>query len=89
MVPAWSGRGRTPTREQVVAGAPKAPPVARRATAVPVSLWSRQTMKEGRKGPIVAACVAGRGWPHHLTLGLLAHVLLVRRPCRRKNTPRA
>jgi SRSO17 transposase len=60
MVPAWSGRGRKPTREQVVAGAPKAQPVALLAAALPVSLWSRHTIKEGSKGPIVADFVAVR-----------------------------
>jgi SRSO17 transposase len=60
MVPAWSGRGRKPTREQVVAGAPKAQPVARLAAALPGSLWSRQTIKEGSKGPLVADFVAVR-----------------------------
>lgn len=60
MVPAWSGRGRKPTREQVVAGAPKAQPVALLAAALPVSLWSRHTIKEGSKGPIVADFIAVR-----------------------------
>jgi SRSO17 transposase len=59
-VPAWSGRGRKPSREQVVADAPKAQPVARLAAALPVSLWSRHTIKEGSKGPIVADFVAVR-----------------------------
>jgi SRSO17 transposase len=61
MGPAGSGRGRQPSREQVVAGAPKAQPVARLAAALPVSRWSRPTMKEGRKGPLVAEFVAVRG----------------------------
>lgn len=163
MVPAWSGRGRKPTRAQVVAGAPKAQPVALLAAALPVSLWSRHAMKEGSKGPIVADVVAvrvvtvrdglpgpedwlilrrhvltgerktslskasadtplptlvrlsgmrwpidtcfeegkqylgmgddevrsWRGWHHHLTLCILAHLFLVRLQCRIKKTPRA
>ena len=60
MVPAGSGRGRKPTRAQVVAGAPKAQPVALLAAALPVSLWSRHTMKEGSQGPIVADFIAVR-----------------------------
>jgi SRSO17 transposase len=162
-VPAGAGRGRQPTRTQIVAGAPQAQPVALLAAAVPVSRWSRQTIKEGSKGPIGADCVAvrvvavrdglpgpegwlilrrhvlpgelktslsnasadtalptlvrlsgrrwpsetcfeagqqylgmgdyevraWRGWPHHLTLCLLAHFCLVRLPCRRKKPPRA
>lgn len=59
-VPTWSGRGRKPTREQVVAGGPTAQPVARLAAALPANLWSRHTIKEGSKGPIVADFVAVR-----------------------------
>jgi SRSO17 transposase len=53
-VPAWLGRGRKPTRMQVVnkAAAPQA--VALIASAWPDSAWSQHIMKEGSKGPIVA-----------------------------------
>lgn len=50
-VPAWSGRGRQPTRAQLVEPAPTPQPVA---AALPASAWSRQAIKEGSKGPIAA-----------------------------------
>jgi len=59
-VPAWSGRGRKPTRTRVVAGATEAQPVALLAAALPASAWSRQIIKEGSKGPIMADCAAVR-----------------------------
>jgi hypothetical protein len=59
-VPTWSGRGRKPTRAPVVAGGPTAQPVARLAAALPANRWSRPTLTEGSKGPVVADCVAVR-----------------------------
>jgi SRSO17 transposase len=59
-VPPGSGRGRKPTRAHVFAGAPEAQPVALIAAALPISQWSRQLIKEGSKGPIVADFVAVR-----------------------------
>jgi SRSO17 transposase len=53
-VPEWSGRGRKPTRERVVAGAPAPQPVAALANSLPSSAWSRQLIKEGSQGPQVA-----------------------------------
>lgn len=53
-VPAWSGRGRKPTRAQVVTSAAAPQSVALIATALPASAWSQQVIKEGSKGPIVA-----------------------------------
>ena len=53
-VPAWSGRGRKPTRAQVVDPAPAPQPVAALATALPALAWSRQVITEGSKGPITA-----------------------------------
>ena len=162
-VPPGSGRGRKPTRAQGFAGAPQAQPVALLAAALPISRWSRQIMKAGSQGPIVADVVAvrvvavraglpgpegwlilrrhvltgelktslsnapaetplptlvrlsgmrwpietcfeegkqdlgmgddevrsWRGWPHHLTVCLLAHLFLVRLPCRVKKMLRA
>jgi SRSO17 transposase len=162
-VPAWLGRGRKPTRLQVVnkAAAPQA--VALIASALPDSAWSQHVMKEGSQGPIVAEfatlrVMAGRdglpgpegwlvlrrngltgelktylshapadipqvtlvrmsgmrwpidtcfedgkqrlgmgddevrswrGWHHHMTVCVLDHFFLVRRPCRLKKLPRA
>jgi len=64
-VPAWSGHGRPPTQERVVESAPPAQPVVELAQAVATDQWSRQTIKEGSKGPIIAdfavlRVVAGR-----------------------------
>jgi SRSO17 transposase len=53
-VPAWSGRGRKPTKEQVVAGEPLPQTVEQLAAQLPPSAWSQQTIKEGSKGPIQA-----------------------------------
>jgi SRSO17 transposase len=60
VTPPWSGRGRKPTRLQVGAGAAEAQPVAGLATALPASQWAQQTIKEGSKGPIVAAFAVTR-----------------------------
>ena len=53
-VPQWSGRGRKPTRERLVAGQPAAQSVAALAAAIPAARWSRHSIKEGAKGPLVA-----------------------------------
>jgi len=53
-IPAWSGRGRKPTRARLVEGAPDPRKVTAIAAAVPAEQWSRHTIKEGSKGPIVA-----------------------------------
>ena len=53
-VPAWSGRGRKPTRERVVDLVAAPQTVAEIAAALPARAWSRQGIKEGSKGPIVA-----------------------------------
>ena len=53
-VPAWSGRGRKPTRAQVLAPAPAPLTVAEVAAALPAAAWSLRVVKEGSKGPIAA-----------------------------------
>ena len=53
-VPAWSGRGRKPTRAQLVEPAPTPQTVADVAAALPARAWSPQLIKEGSKGPITA-----------------------------------
>jgi len=53
-VPAWSGRGRKPTREHLVAPAPAPQTVAEVAAALPAHAWSRRGITEGSKGPITA-----------------------------------
>ncbi len=53
-VPPWTGRGRKPTRDQLVPGAAEPETVVELASALPLDAWSRQLIKEGSKGPIVA-----------------------------------
>jgi len=53
-VPAWSGRGRKPTRARVVDPGAAPQTVAEVAAALPARAWSRQGIKEGSKGPITA-----------------------------------
>jgi len=59
-VPEWSGRGRKPTRERLVEGEPSAQEVAVIAQSLSADEWSRHTIKEGSKGPIVADFAALR-----------------------------
>jgi len=59
-VPVWSGRGPKPTRERLVGGEPKAQQVAVLAASLPDNQWSRHTIKQGSKGPMVADFVAIR-----------------------------
>ena len=63
-VPEWKGRGRKPTRRQLVEGAP--PPQRVDELSLPPEQYQRYTLHEGSKGPLVAdvACmriVAVRG----------------------------
>jgi SRSO17 transposase len=58
VVPRWSGQGRRPTREQLAAGEPPAQEVGQMAASLPQAAWSRHTIKEGSKGPILLPC----GW---------------------------
>jgi SRSO17 transposase len=53
-VPAWPGRGRKPTRAQVVSSAAAPQSVALIGSAMADSARSQQVIKEGSKGPIVA-----------------------------------
>jgi SRSO17 transposase len=53
-VPEWSGKGRKPTRERLVEGAAEAETVRHIADTLPVADWTRHTIKEGSKGPLVA-----------------------------------
>jgi SRSO17 transposase len=59
-VPAWSGRGRRPTRPRLVDGEPGAVPVA--AFAATVSTWETLTVAEGAQGPRQYQCVRQRVW---------------------------
>lgn len=53
-VPEWSGRGRKPTCQHLVADATAPQTVAALATALPTRSWSRQLIQEGSQGPQVA-----------------------------------
>jgi SRSO17 transposase len=53
-VPEWSGRGRKPTVARLVDDAPDPQTVADMAASIPAEQWSRHTIKEGSKGPMVA-----------------------------------
>lgn len=53
-VPPWSGQGRKPTQEQLQKGEPAAQPIQALAATVPPETWTRQTIKEGSQGPLVA-----------------------------------
>ena len=59
VVPEWSGQGRKPSRLGLVAGEPVPQSVSAIAQALPADRWSRHTIKEGSKGPLVAdfACL--------------------------------
>jgi len=59
-VPPWSGQGRKPSRQQLVAGEPAAQEVGQIAASLPGEAWSRHTIKEGSKGPLVADFAALR-----------------------------
>lgn len=52
-VPAWKGRGRHPTRLRLCHPTDKAVPVQSLVAQIPASAWTRATIKEGSKGPIV------------------------------------
>ena len=53
-VPTWSARGRKPTRLRLVAGTSDPQTVVELAASLPADQWSRHTIKEGSKGPLVA-----------------------------------
>jgi SRSO17 transposase len=53
-VPGWSGRGRKPTRERLVADAPPPQTVVAVANGLPANAWSQQLIQEGSQGPQVA-----------------------------------
>jgi len=59
-IPPRRGRGRRPPRERLVEGAPKARTVLEVAGARPAEAWTRQTIKEGSQGPMVAEFAAIR-----------------------------
>ena len=61
-VPDWSGRGRKPTREQVLADEPSAQTVAAVAAQWPATQWRTLTVAEGTQGPRTYQFAAARVW---------------------------
>jgi SRSO17 transposase len=59
-VPTWCGRGRKPTRPVVPDEQPSPRAVCEIAQSLPKQSWSRHTIKEGSKGPILADFAALR-----------------------------
>jgi SRSO17 transposase len=53
-VPPWSGNGRRPTRKRLVEGESEPQSVSHIAATRPATDWTRYTIKEGSKGPLVA-----------------------------------
>ena len=53
-IPPWSGRGRKPQRQKLLEGQPSAQSVCDLAASLPSQVWTRCSIKEGTKGPIVA-----------------------------------
>lgn len=53
-IPDWSGKGRKPTRTQLTKGQPSAQSVGQVAANLSPDQWSRQTIKQGSKGPLIA-----------------------------------
>jgi SRSO17 transposase len=53
-VPEWSGRGCKPTRERLVEGGPAPQMVSDIVHTLSSTDWTRHTIKEGSKGPLVA-----------------------------------
>lgn len=53
-VPPYCGHGKKPTKLKVVEGEAPALTVSQIANSIPEQEWSRQTIKEGSKGPIRA-----------------------------------
>jgi SRSO17 transposase len=59
-IPPWTGQGCPPTRRRVRAGEAAPVTLAQLAALLPAARWTRQTIKEGSKGPLVADVVAVR-----------------------------
>lgn len=78
-VPAWSGRGRPPTRPRLVVGEAPAQTVTTLATAVPNSQWTEITVAEGAQGPRTYQFVALRVWESRDGVPGRASWLMVRR----------
>jgi len=61
-VPAWSGRGRKPTKARLVEGAPRPQPVRAVLSSRPVAAWPTLPVAAGAQGPRIDQFVAQRVW---------------------------
>ena len=59
-LPAWSGRGRKPTRLRLAPGQPGAQRVDVVMDRLPPQAWTRHVIKEGSKGPLICDFAAVR-----------------------------
>jgi len=59
-VPRWAGRGRKPTRLRLPVGQCVAQRVDEVMTRLPAQVWTRHTIKEGSKGPLICDFAAVR-----------------------------
>jgi SRSO17 transposase len=59
-LPAWSGRGRKPTRLRLAPGEPGAQRVDAVMARLPAQAWTRHVIKEGSKGPLICDFAALR-----------------------------
>lgn len=59
-IPPWSGRGCKPQRRKLQEGQPSAQSVCALAKSIPATAWTRCSIKEGTKGPIIADVYAMR-----------------------------
>jgi SRSO17 transposase len=61
-VPAWTGRGRPPSKPRLVAEAAPAQPVAAVAAGLAAAAWRALTVAEGEQGPRTYQFAARRVW---------------------------
>jgi SRSO17 transposase len=78
-VPAWSGRGRKPTKPRLVGDAPRPQPVRAVAAALPEAAWRPLTVAEGAQGPRAYQFVGRRVWESRDGLPGRAGWLVLRR----------
>jgi hypothetical protein len=78
-VPAWSGRGRKPTRPRLVEGTPRAQPVPEWVAGVDPEQWHVLTVGEGAHGPRTYQFVAQRVWESRAGVPGRASWLVARR----------
>lgn len=78
-VPAWSGKGRRPTRPHLVAGEPGARTVRAVAAETAAAQWQTLTVAEGAQGPRSYQFAAHGGWESREGLPGRATWLVLRR----------